>query len=248
VTSERLRAQGVACVLLDIEGTTTPLAFVREVLFPYARHRLRSFLDAQGDAPPPAVRDAIAALTDEYATDVASRVTLPVWTRDAADRAGLAAYLGWLMDRDRKSPGLKTLQGLIWEEGYQRRDLRGQVFPDVPAALRRWHAAQIGVAIFSSGSVLAQRLLFGHSDQGDLAPLLSGYFDTTTGPKREATSYARIADALGTPAAEALFVSDVVAELDAARAAGFATALSVRAEPGPAASGHPRITTFDALP
>ena len=231
---------GPRVVLLDVEGTTTPVDFVYRVLFPYAQARVAAFLDAH--AAEPEVAADVAALRAEHERDRSAGRTPPAWEE------GPAAYTAWLTEQDRKLTALKSLQGRIWAEGFARGELRGQVYPDVPPALRRWTAAGRKVAIFSSGSVLAQKLLFGHSDQGDLAPLLSGYFDTTTGAKREASSYARIADALGTPGTEALFVSDVVQELDAARAAGFATALSVRAEPGPAANGHPRITTFDALP
>jgi enolase-phosphatase E1 len=231
---------GPRVVLLDVEGTTTPVDFVYRVLFPYAQARVAAFLDAH--AAEPGVAADVAALRAENERDRSAGGTPPAWEE------GPAAYTAWLTEQDRKLTALKSLQGRIWAEGFARGELRGQVYPDVPPALRRWTAAGRKVAIFSSGSVLAQKLLFGHSEHGDLAPLLSGYFDTTTGPKREASSYARIADALGTPGAEALFVSDVVPELDAARATGFATALAVRAEPGPAANGHPRITTFDALP
>ncbi len=227
-------------VLLDVEGTTTPVDFVYRVLFPYAQARVAAFLEAH--ATEPDVAADVAALRAEHERDRSAGRRPPAWEE------GPAAYTGWLSDQDRKLTALKSLQGRIWAEGFARGELRGQVYPDVPHALRRWTAAGRKVAIFSSGSVLAQKLLFGHSDHGDLAPLLSGYFDTTTGAKREPASYARIADALGARPADALFVSDVVAELDAARAAGFATALSVRAEPGPPPDAHPRITTFDALP
>ena len=227
-------------VLLDVEGTTTPVDYVYRVLFPYAQQRVAAFLEAH--AGEPEVAADVAALRSEHERDRAAGRHPPAWDD------GPAAYAGWLADQDRKLTALKSLQGRIWEEGFRRGELLGQVYPDVPEALRRWTAAGRTVAIFSSGSVLAQKLLFGHSDHGDLTPLLSGYFDTTTGAKREAASYSRIAAALGAPPADGLFVSDVVAELDAARAAGFATALSVRTEPGPAPGGHPRITSFDALP
>jgi enolase-phosphatase E1 len=151
------------------------------------------------------------------------------------------------MDQDRKTTALKSLQGRIWAEGYDAGRLCGQVYDDVPPALARWAAAGRRVAIFSSGSVLAQKLLFGHSDHGDLTRFLSGYFDTTTGPKGEAGSYRRIAEALGEPPGAGLFVSDAVAELDAARTAGFATALAVRTPPGPVGHGHREVATFDTL-
>jgi enolase-phosphatase E1 len=231
---------GPRVVLLDVEGTTTPVDFVYRVLFPYAQARVAAFLEAH--AAEPEVAADVAALRAEHERDRAAGRRPPAWEE------GAAAYTGWLTDQDRKLTALKSLQGRIWAEGFSRGELRGQVYPDVPPALRRWTAAGRTVAIFSSGSVLAQKLLFGHSDHGDLAPLISGYFDTTTGAKREPSSYSRIAEALGAPPADLLFVSDVVPELDAARAAGLATALSVRTEPGPAPDGHARITTFDALP
>jgi len=155
------------------------------------------------------------------------------------------------MDRDRKSTGLKALQGRIWEDGYRAGELRGKgaVYPDVRPALERWHAAGRTIAIFSSGSILAQRSLFANTTAGDLSPFLSGYFDTTTGPKREAGSYRRIAAALRQPPNAVLFVSDVSAELDAARATAMRTALCVRGTPAPGEkpTDHPRIHSFAEL-
>lgn len=226
-------------VLLDIEGTTTPIDFVLRVLFPYARARVAAFLESHLSQPD--VIADVAGLRAEHARDVAAGRKPPPWAN------GAAAYARWLMDEDRKLTALKALQGRIWEGGFASGELRGQVYPDVPAALRRWTAAGRTVAIFSSGSVLAQKLLFAHSDQGDLTPLLSGYFDTTTGAKGDAASYRKIAQALGASPNAGLFVSDVVAELDAARSAGFATALSVRNPPGPAANGHGSVASFDEL-
>jgi enolase-phosphatase E1 len=152
------------------------------------------------------------------------------------------------MDRDRKSTGLKSLQGKIWEEGYRAGDLRGEVYPDVPPALERWRREGVDVAIFSSGSVQAQRSLFGSTAAGDLTRFIRDYFDTTTGPKTAPMSYARIAAALERSPSEVLFVSDITAELDAALTAGMQTALCVR-EPGTAApaGAHPVIRTFDGL-
>ena len=158
-----------------------------------------------------------------------------------------ASYAEWLMDRDRKSTPLKTLQGKIWEEGYQRGELVGEVFADVPPALSRWHAQGAPVGIFSSGSVLAQQLLFRHSSAGDLTPFLRWYFDTTTGKKADSDSYRRIAAAMNMPPQAIVFVSDIVAELDAARDAGLQTRLSIRPgnAPPPPAQGHAVIRTFD---
>ena len=152
------------------------------------------------------------------------------------------------MDQDRKSTGLKSLQGKIWQEGYRTGDLQGEVFPDVLSALQRWRREGMDIAIFSSGSVQAQRSLFGHTAAGDLTRFLRAYFDTTTGPKNAPESYTRIAAALQRQPAEVLFLSDIVAELDAARDAGMQTALCVRtrgAEPSP--GPHPVIHAFDKV-
>lgn len=234
-----------AFVLLDVEGTTTPVDFVHRVLFPDARERVAAFLESHV-AEPEVARD-VAGLRDEHARDAASGHEPPSW--DARDEpSAAAAYARWLIERDRKLTALKSLQGKIWADGYRTGRLRAPVYDDVPPALERWTGAGRKVAIFSSGSVLAQKLLFGHSDHGDLTRWLSGYFDTTTGPKQEAESYRRIAATLGQPADAGLFVSDVVAELDAAHEAGLATALAVRTPPGPDPSGHQRIASFDELP
>src|SRR5204862_1044222 len=182
--------------------TTTPIAFVHQVLFPYARSRTRAFL--RQHANDPAVRSDIALLHAEYAAEPPS-ADLPPWDPEA--------YVYWLMDRDRKSTGLKALQGRIWEAGYRAGALtgKGEVYPDVRPALERWHGAGIRIAIFSSGSVQAQRNLFANTTAGDLSHLLSGYFDTTTGPKREAPRYQQLAVALDVAPAQVVFVSDLAA-------------------------------------
>ncbi len=228
-------------VLLDVEGTTTPVDFVYGTLFPFARARIGDFLAAHAGEVD--VQADVAALREAHAAETEDP---PPWRADAEIDSAVA-YVRWLMDRDRKSTPLKSLQGRIWEDGYHAGTLRGQVYPDVPPALARWRKEGRKTAIFSSGSVLAQRLIFGHSDHGDLTAFLAAYFDTATGPKREAESYRKIAAALGVPPADVLFVSDVAAELDAARAAGLATALCVREGPVPAAPAHPVARTFDAL-
>lgn len=232
----------VRFVLLDIEGTTTPVDFVHRVLFPDARERMQAFLAAH--AAEPEVAADVFGLQREHARDAALGGELPAWD---GSPAAAAAYARWLIDQDRKLTALKSLQGRIWAEGYAAGRLRGPVYEDVPRALARWTAAGRRVAIFSSGSVLAQKLIFGHSAKGDLTPFLSAYFDTSTGAKGDSDSYRRIAAALGAEPSAGLFVSDVVAELDAARAAGCATALAVRTPPGPDASGHRTITSFDEL-
>jgi enolase-phosphatase E1 len=167
----------------------------------------------------------------------------------AEDPAAVVAHVYRLMDRDEKSPELKSLQGKIWEEGYRAGDLRGEVYPDVPPALERWRRQGIDIAIFSSGSVQAQRSLFTSTPAGDLTRFIRAYYDTTTGPKTAPASYARIAAALERSPSEVLFVSDVGAELDAARTAGMRTALCVRAKGSePSTGAHPVIRTFDELP
>jgi enolase-phosphatase E1 len=185
----------------------------------------------------PAVEADIALLRAEHAAETAP-----------PPMASVAAYVRWLIDRDSKSTGLKSLQGKMWEEGYRAGDLRGEVFPDVPPALERWRREGRDVAIFSSGSVQAQRDLFAHSTAGDLTPFIRAYFDTTTGPKTAPQSYARIAAGLERSPSEVLFLSDVSAELNAAQAAGMRTALCVREREAPTPlSGHPVIRTFDEV-
>lgn len=228
-------------LLLDVEGTTTPVDFVTRSLFPYARQHARAFLGARGgDA---AVAEDLARLCEENSADVA-RDEAPPWGSGSVEE--IVSYVLWLMDRDRKSTGLKALQGRIWEDGYRRGDLRGEVYADVPAAFHRWRESARRIAIFSSGSALAQQLLFRHSTAGDLTPFLDAHFDTTSGPKREAGSYARIADRLGVPPRAVLFVSDVAEELDAAREAGMDTTLCARQALPPAAT-HRLIRSFDDL-
>jgi enolase-phosphatase E1 len=236
---------GIRVLLLDVEGTTTAVSFVYDVLFPFARAHLREFLEA---APPdPAVREDVAALRAERRAE--AEPGAPEWrdTRPAETLASAAAYAEWLMDRDRKSTALKSLQGRIWKGGYRSGALKSHVYPDVKPALERWRAQGRSVAIFSSGSVLAQRLLFEHTAEGDLTPLLHAYFDTTTGSKTAAHSYRRIAEALRVAPAAVLFVSDVAAELDAARTAGMGTALCVRDGSAPEASDHPVRRRFDEI-
>jgi enolase-phosphatase E1 len=241
VERSALALSDIRAILLDIEGTTTPIEFVHQVLFPYARARVHDYLQQHADDP--AVLVDVALLRAEYAAESPHSPDLPPWNPEA--------YVYWLMDRDRKSTGLKALQGRIWEDGYRAGELRGkgEVYPDVRPALERWHAVGKTIAIFSSGSVLAQRNLFANTTAGDLSALLSGYFDTTTGPKREADSYRQIAAALRQPASAVLFISDVSGELDAARAAGMRTALCVRgsAPPRASAGNHPRIRSFAEL-
>ena len=221
----RLREHGIHVVLLDIEGTTTPIAFVYDVLFPFARTHLRDYL--QEHAGREDVRELTARLREEWDRDAARDEKPPDWSGETP--ASAAVYVEWLMDRDRKSPALKQLQGLIWQLGFAAGTLRGDVFADVAPAFRRWRERGVAVAIYSSGAVLAQRLLFSTTRWGDLTPDIAAFFDTAVGPKTSPDSYRRIADALRRPAAEILFVSDVTGELEAARSAGYRALLAVRA-------------------
>ena len=233
-------------VILDIEGTTTPIAFVYEKLFPYAQNRLRQYLEARGDSAE--CRALSERLKSEREGDVQAAADVPPWDETSASARieSIERYVGFLMQQDRKSPGLKELQGLIWEEGYSTGELVGELFDDVAPALRRWHEAGVGAGIFSSGSVLAQKLLFSHSSAGDLSPLLRWYFDTSTGGKTDPASYSRIAATVGARPADILFISDVVRELDTAREAGMRTALCIR--PGnptqPAGHEHPVVRSL----
>ena len=229
--------EGTAAVLLDIEGTTTSISFVYDVLFPYAAARLDEHCSRSH--PEPELAAALARLKAEYDKE-AENAALPPF--DAA------RYARRLMAEDRKSTGLKLLQGVIWEEGYRSGELRGHVYPDVPGALAAWRAAGLRLRIFSSGSVKAQKLLFGHTEHGDLTPLFEGFHDTTTGPKREAGSYAAIAADYGLPPNKILFLSDVREELDAAAASGMRTGLVVRPGNRPVApGGHAAYKSFAEL-
>lgn len=229
---------GVRAVLTDIEGTTTPLSFVLDVLFPYARRRLDAAC-ASGDRR---FAESLRLLREEHAAEKGGGMA------DLPDFGDGAPYAHWLMDRDRKSTALKMLQGILWEEGYRSGELKGQVYPDVAAALRTWKDQGIRARVFSSGSVLAQKLIFGHSDQGDLLTFFEGFHDTTTGPKQAATSYQAIAEAFALLPEQILFLSDVTAELDAARAAGMPTGLLIRPGNRPAdPNGHPVYRSFAEL-
>jgi enolase-phosphatase E1 len=234
----------IRAILLDIEGTTTPVDFVFKTLFPFASKHAEDFLRRHFQEAD------IASLLDQLYSTRERDAAAAAWQRRADERNldGAAAYIRWLIAQDSKITPLKALQGRIWEEGFRRGELSGEVYPDVAPALARWTAQARRIAIFSSGSILAQKLLFANSTAGDLSAFLDGYFDTTSGPKREAASYKRIADAMGLHPHECLFVSDVVEELDAARAAGMETALSLR--PGvarPRTAVHPEIHDFSGL-
>ena len=225
-------------ILTDIEGTTSSISFVKNVLFPYARAALPGFVAAHGQEP------AVRRWLDAVATEIAA---------GTCDDAVIVETLqGWI-DADRKHTALKALQGMIWEAGYRNGDYTAHLYPEVADVLRRWHAAGLPLYVYSSGSVAAQKLFFGFSDAGDLCGLFAGYFDTEIGGKREADSYRRITAALGVAPAQILFLSDVVQELDAAREAGLDTVLLDRLDDypiprsGEAANGHTRVTDFTQI-
>lgn len=223
-------------ILLDVEGTTSAVAFVYDVMFPFARRNLSAYLDAHWDSPTlRPVREQVATDTDNPAATV--------------DRAAFESEVTRLMDADVKATGLKQLQGLIWEAGFESGELVAHVFNDVPPALHHWQQAGIDLRIYSSGSVYAQQLFFSHTTAGDLLHFFTGHYDTKVGGKREAASYAHIASDWNLSAGEILFLSDVVAELDAAQSAGMQTGLCLRpgnaeVEPG---HGHPVLHSFDEI-
>lgn len=225
----------IAAVLTDVEGTTSSAAFVHEVLFPWARERLPGWLAAERHRP------EVAAELEATAREAGV---------DPGDFDGQVRALCRWIDQDRKVAPLKNLQGMIWAAGYASGAFRGHVYPDAAAALRRWHAAGIPVHVFSSGSVAAQKLLFAHTEAGDLRPCLAGHFDTAIGSKKTSDAYAAIADRLGVVPECLLFLSDVGAELDAAAAAGLRPLWLDRPgnpdRPGPAPA-HPVAADFDQV-
>lgn len=239
-----ISTSGIRGVVLDIEGTTTPIAFVHDVLFSYARTHVKDFLASH--ATEDDVRKDIELLRAEHAEDVRNGKQPPPLT-DELD--SITDYVNWLINLDRKSTGLKSLQGKIWHEGYAGGTLRSQVYPDVAPAFARWQVAGLTISIFSSGSVLAQQLLFAHTEAGDLTRFISHYFDTGVGKKGEPESYRRIAETIGLSPSDLLFVSDVVSELSAAREAGMKTVLSIRPgnQPQPDAEQFHIIESFDEL-
>ncbi len=209
-------------VLTDIEGTTSSISFVADVLFPYARARMADYVAAHPAETAPILAEVQAIEPGD-----------PVQT-----------LIRWI-DEDRKITPLKAIQGMIWEGGFTSGAFTSHFYPDAVAGLQRWHAAGLGLYVYSSGSVFAQKLLFGHTEFGDLTPLFSGWFDTTTGGKREAASYTKIAAAIGLPPAEIMFLSDVQAETDAAIAAGMRALLIARADNAGGGAGD--ITSFDEV-
>ena len=228
-------------ILLDIEGTTTPIAFVHDVLFSYARAHVNEYLTQHRDE----TAADVAQLRDEHAHETEQP---PPLNKDDGTES-IVAYVNWLIDRDRKSTGLKSLQGKIWREGYRQGTLKSQVFDDVRPAFERWKERNQRISIFSSGSSLAQQLLFAYTEAGDLTRFISDYFDTNIGRKADPESYHRIAKTIGLEPHEILFISDVVGELEAANTAGMRTVLSIRPgnQPQPNADRFTTIHTFDEV-
>jgi enolase-phosphatase E1 len=226
-------ASGARAVLTDIEGTTSSIAFVKDVLFPYARARLPRFIENHQNDPE--VLRWLDATAREAGID------------DPRSRRVVDTLLRWV-DEDRKATPLKALQGMIWKAGYEAGDYRAHVYPEVPAKLREWKARGLQLFVYSSGSVAAQKLFFGHTEAGDLASLFDGWFDTEVGGKRERGSYLRIAGAIGLPPPGIVFLSDIGAELDAARGTGMQTVQLCRPpERCPASAKHPCVSGFDAI-
>ena len=223
-----------ATILTDIEGTTSSISFVKDVLFPYARAALPGFVREHGHEP------EVRRWLDQVAVENGGI---------CSDEVIVETLQGWI-DQDRKHTALKALQGMVWEAGYREGDFAAPLYPDVAPTLRAWHADGHRLAVYSSGSVPAQKLLFANTDAGDLLPLFDAFFDTEVGHKRDADSYRLIADRLNRSAGDILFLSDVVAELDAAREAGMRTVLLDRREDypeprsGEAANGHARVESF----
>lgn len=216
--------KNIAGVLLDIEGTTSSIAFVYEVMFPYARSHLRSFLQSRFDRPD--VQEACSQIAADAKAGCYSDWLGKLERQEQVNR--LSDHLLELMDRDVKTTGLKAIQGLVWEDGFRSGQLVAHLYPDVEPALRQWKKAGLDLRIYSSGSIHAQKLFFGHTEYGNLLPLLSGHYDTTIGSKREANSYRKIADFFHQPPDQILFISDVFAELEAAAQAGLAVVASCR--------------------
>ena len=221
----------VRAVVTDIEGTTSSLSFVKDVLFPYARTHLAGFVATHAHEP------EVRALLDDTNREAGGEL----------DDSAIIAQLEHWIDQDRKITPLKSLQGLIWEAGYKDGHFKGHVYADAVARLREWHARGIRLYVYSSGSVYAQKLLFGYSEAGDLTTLFSGYYDTRIGGKRDVAAYRSIVAHIGQPAGEVLFLSDILEELDAAREAGMQTIQLVRDGELQARAAHRQVRDFSAI-
>ena len=225
---------GLRAIVTDIEGTTSSIAFVKDVLFPYSRERLPAFVDAHAAMPE----------VQHWLRETAREASVSESDREAI----VATLLRWIAE-DRKATPLKALQGMIWREGYETGAYRAHMYPEVAAKLRDWKARGLKLYVYSSGSVAAQKLFFAHSEAGDLTPLFDGYFDTEIGGKREAGSYERIISEIGVAPNGVMFLSDIAAELDAARTAGLRTTQLCRPPEVCAPDGkHPCVADFDSIP
>lgn len=224
-------------IVTDIEGTTSSIHFVKDVLFPYSTAHLPDFVRTHAaDAEVQRQLQKTAELADMPDPSAVDTETL------------IAVLLGWIRE-DRKATPLKALQGLVWEAGYRRGDFKAHMYPDATAKLREWHAAAVPLYVYSSGSIYAQKLFFAHTEAGDLTPLFSGYFDTTIGPKTDPDSYRAIRREIGhDESSETWFLSDIPAELDAAKIAGFRTIWVVRDDATSTANAaHLVVPDFDAI-
>lgn len=221
----------IKAIITDIEGTTSSILFVKDVLFPYARANLADYVRSHADDP------QVKILLEDVGKEVGDSLS----TGQIIDQ-----LIQWL-DEDKKATPLKSLQGLIWEDGYRQGDFKGHLYPDAASNLKAWRDQGLDLYVYSSGSVYAQKLLFAHTEYGDLTPLFSGYFDTHIGGKKEQQSYDNIAAQLAIPAKQLLFLSDIKEELDAAKAAGFETIWLVRdSTPDPQAE-HRQVNSFDQI-
>lgn len=221
----------IRAIVTDIEGTTSDIRFVHNVLFPYARQHLAAYIQQNQQ------QLAVSATLNDLREEIA---------QPEASSEQLIDTLFAFMDEDRKSTALKALQGMIWRDGYLNGDFKGHLYPDVLPAFQQWRQQGIALYVYSSGSVAAQKLLFGYSDEGDITPLFSGYFDTHVGAKREVGSYRNIASQIAIPASELLFLSDIHQELDAAQQAGWHTVQLIRDE-ADALSVHRQVNRFDQI-
>ncbi|KAG8593661.1 hypothetical protein GDO81_000917 [Engystomops pustulosus] len=243
----------VTAILLDIEGTTTPITFVKDILFPYIQDNVEEYLQKHWHEEE--CQDDVRQLKLQAEKDSGQKGFVPIPSNTEAELQvikGVAANVLWQMSLDRKTTALKQLQGHMWRSAYASGKVKGEVYDDVVPALKKWKGAGMKLYIFSSGSVEAQKLLFGYSIEGDLLELFHGHFDTTVGSKVESDSYRRIADKIGCSTENILFLTDIIKEAEAAREAGVHVAIAVR--PGNAAltdeekSEYHLITSFDQLP
>lgn len=221
----------IRAIVTDIEGTTSSISFVHDILFPYAREHIADFVRCGAEDP------QIAPYINDVRLEAGESLNMD----------GVIAQLIVWIDEDRKVTPLKALQGLIWEKGYNNGDFHGHIYPDAYNNLKKWHAQGLDLYVYSSGSVYAQKLLFGHTEYGDLNSLFTGNFDTNVGAKTEVTSYEKITDLIGLPVDQILFLSDIEKELDAAHNAGMKTCWLIRDGEIDTKATHTQVTSFDAI-